>query len=75
MKSNYVRHLYDNVCSKEVSLVFSQIRCFGFVSLLEKKKRYQNKLDSDVSIVSTNNKSEVSGKLRLELGESFLVCR
>lgn len=38
MKSNYVRHLYDNVCSKEVSLVFSQIRCFGFVSLLEKKK-------------------------------------
>ena len=63
------------MCVAKKFLVFSQIRCFSFVSLLEKKKRYQNKLDSDVSIVSTNNKSEVSGKLRLELGESFLMCR
>ena len=44
MKSNDFRHLCDNVCSKEVSLL-----CFV-------------KLDSDVSVVSSNNKSEVTLK-------------
>lgn len=44
MKSNDFRHLCDNVCSKEVSLL-----CFV-------------KLDSDVSVVSSNNESEVPVK-------------
>ena len=44
MKSNDFRHLCDNVCNKEVSLL-----CFV-------------KLDSDVSVVSSNNESEVPVK-------------
>ena len=61
MKSNDFRDLYDNVCSKEVRLVFCEIRCF-------------KKLDPDVSTVYSNNESEIPAQKRPELGERSFSC-
>ena len=56
------------------SFVFCEICYFSFISMLEKKTktttttkktRYQKKLDLSMSVVSSNNESEVSQKKEL----------
>ena len=69
MKSNDFGHFCNIVCSKEASLL-SFVKFVALVLLrCRKKKQKKNrqnlkkkKLDPDVSIVSRNNKNEVSAK-------------
>ena len=63
MKLNDLSHVCDSVCSKEVSL----LRFMKFVPLVlfrcrKKKRSCIQKLDPDVSIVSSNSESEVPAK-------------
>ena len=62
MKSNYFRHLWDNVCSKNIFLLFYKTRQFYFDV---KKKTISNKLDPDMSIVFSNNESKVPARKNL----------
>ena len=76
MKSNDFWQLCDNACSKEVRLL-----CFvKFVALVFLFRCWKNretndtkKLDSGVSILSSNNESEVSAKKRPGSGEKSLL--
>ena len=70
--------MFDNVCSKEVSLLCLIKLVASVLFWCWKKKRYQNKLDLTVSIVlvSSNNETEVPPKRRPRLGKrSFLLCQ
>ena len=55
MKSNDFRYFYNNGCNKEVFLLFfGDIRSFSLDSVFRKKTNI-NKLDPNLSLVSTNN--------------------
>ena len=58
MKSSDLKHLCDNVYSKEVSLLCNQ-KFVALVLFRCWKKAIFKKIKSDVSIVSSNNESEV----------------
>ena len=65
MESNDFRHLYDNGCSKEVSVLLCLVKFVAWVLFRCSKKNKTNdikKLGSFVLIVSSNNKSEDSVK-------------
>ena len=60
----------DNVCNREVSSVFCEIRCFTFFSILKKKNDI--KLDHNES---SNNEGEDPVKTRPGLGERSFLCK
>ena len=53
--------------------VFCEIRCFSFVSLLN-KKAISKTLDPDMSIVSSNIKSEIPAKRDLGWVRRVFLC-
>ena len=74
MKSSEFRHLYDHVCSKEVSLL-----CFvKFIALVfydVEKKNDVKKRDSDVSKISSISERRSSKKKTWAELEKFSLVR
>ena len=68
MRSTDFRHLRDNVCSEEVSLLyFVKFVSLVCVSML-KKKTISKKLNPGMSIVSSNIKKEIPAKKQIWAG-------
>ena len=61
MKSNEFRHLCDNVCSGEVSLLCF-VKFVALVLIRTEKKTISTKLNLDMSLVSSNTESKVLAK-------------
>ena len=64
----------SDICVTEVFIVFCEIRCFRFNSMLKKNKTISKKLDPDVSIVSCNSESKVPAKKGLGWVTGVISC-
>ena len=71
MKSNDFRHLCDNRCSEDVSLLYF-VKFVTLVLFWSWKSTMSKKLSPVVSIVSSNNESE--GSIAKDLGLVRRVC-